>query len=101
MSERDDLVAMGFVDDGSGALRIYASVSLTPIDNHFFRLVLALPHGSELSCVIPQIALKLAPPTELVIDPEAMITNTVRRDRGDTHRRSLSRDFGQCTAYSL
>jgi hypothetical protein len=64
MSERDDLLRFGFVDDG-GALSIRnVNVTLTPVGGPFYRLTLALPHGGELSCIVPAAALKLAAPSE-------------------------------------
>jgi hypothetical protein len=79
MSDRNDLLALGFVDDGSGTLRIRADVALTPLDDgRFFRAAIALPHGGELACIVPAAALKIGPPTETVVDVDAMISNTVR-----------------------
>jgi hypothetical protein len=76
MSDRDDLVALGFAVDGNGALRVRdASVTLTP-EGDFYRVELSLPRG-VVTCHIGKAALKLAPPSE--IDVDALIVPTSRR----------------------
>jgi hypothetical protein len=68
MSERNDLLALGFNVDDDGTLRIRnVNVSLTPLDGRFFRVAIALPHGDVLSCIIPRAALKTIAP-EIDID---------------------------------
>jgi hypothetical protein len=71
MTDRDDLLALGFVADGDGTLRIRnVSVSLAPTDGSYYRLEIALPHGSVLSCIIPRAALKTSAPK---VDVDALL----------------------------
>jgi hypothetical protein len=73
MIDRDDLIALGFVDD-SGVLRIRnVSVSLAPTDRSYYRLEIALPHGGELFCVVPAAALKVTAPEIDKIDIDALL----------------------------
>jgi hypothetical protein len=74
MSERDELIAIGFVADDDGILRapVGSVVTLKPIAQ-FYELKIVI--GSNvLFCIIAQIALKIsATPEPIVIDVDALI----------------------------
>jgi hypothetical protein len=80
MSDIDRAQELGFILGGDGILRapVGSVVTLKPIAQSYYELKIAIG-GNVLSCIVPAVALKLVPPTETVVDVDAMITNTVRR----------------------
>jgi hypothetical protein len=79
MSDRGDLVALGFVAGSDGTLHapVGSVVTLTPVDDRrFYRLAIALPGGGVVSCRVARNALTTSAPA---IDVDALIVNTVRR----------------------
>jgi hypothetical protein len=86
MSDIDrTLQALGFVAGDDGVLSIReTSVTLTPVDGHFYRLEIALPHGNVLTIHVAKNALKVGregkvTPPEPEIDPAALISGTSKR----------------------
>ena len=82
MTDRDDLIAIGFdcLSDGT-TLRAPATsrITLTPTDGSYYRLEIALPHGGELVCVVPAAALKMIKPSDIDVDALLNIDPSSRR----------------------
>ena len=74
MTDRDDLIALGFERSSDGTLRapVGSVVTLKPIAQSYYGLKISIG-GNVLSCVVPAVALKLAPPSEAVVDVDALL----------------------------
>jgi hypothetical protein len=77
-----DLLALGFSqgDDGVLVAPKDSRTRLVPLGK-YFEIRIGVDGGNAVCVVVPRVAIKIAragAPTEAAIDPEAMITNTVR-----------------------
>jgi hypothetical protein len=85
MSDRDSLLAVGFVAGNDGALVAPATsrVKLVPI-GQFYELRVTLADGNALVCIVSKSALKVTregttPPD--IVDVDTLVTGTSRKGR--------------------
>jgi len=81
LSEHEQkLIGLGFVAGGDGILRapVGSVITLKPIAQSYYELKIGIG-GNVLSCIVPAAALKIAPPSEAVVDVDTLIVSTVRR----------------------
>src|SRR5262249_43180116 len=73
-------MGLGFVAGGDGILRapVGSVITLKPIAQSYYELKIGIG-GNVLSCIVPAAALKIAPPSEAVVDVDTLIVSTVRR----------------------